>query len=184
MNKLEYKNITNKCTLKKLKVLKTVTQEKTEQKLYNELEYFLKYNLKSFTWGCSSSYYWNIELIQKAFEFNFSNKIIIDYDISKLKSNVASNSCDGINIYFNNDNLQCTNLYLYEKIVNSDLFKYYEYIMYSIIEGICYHTAVYLNNCEDINCSLDDDESNEDYIFINNDFISDVFNSKIEYIIE
>ena len=176
------KQIKNKCTGKMLKVLKTVTQDKTEQKMYTELDYFLKGNLKSFTYGCSSSYYWKLELTNKRFEFNFSDKVMIDYDISCLESNIANNCCDGINIYFKDNNLQATNLYLYEKIVNSDLFKYYEYIIYSIIEGICLHTAIYLNNVEDLNSTLEEDS--EGYTYINNDFLSDVFDDKINYIIE
>ena len=35
------KQIKNKCTGKILKVLKTVTQDKTEKKIYTELDYFL-----------------------------------------------------------------------------------------------------------------------------------------------
>ena len=171
------KQIKNKCTGKMLKVLKTVTQDKIEQKLYSELEYFFKDNLKNIEYFVSNNIFCKIELIQNHFEFNISDSIDFCLDLSKIESDISNNCCDGIQVFFKDNDLQINNSYLYDKIINSKIFKYYYYIIYSILEGIKYKTAGTLE-------SYDLEEYNEDYTYIDKDLINEVWNSIVSFIIE
>ncbi len=170
------KRITNECTNEKYEINKSNLQDKIEQKLYTELECFFKDNLKNINYIVSNNIFCKIELIKKHFEFSVSNNIDLCLDLSKLESDISNSCCDGIQVFFNNNDLQINNLYLYDKIINSKMFKYYYYIIYSVLEGIKYKTARILEAYEN--------EEDEDYTYIDEDLINEVWNSSVMFIIE
>ena len=176
------KRITNKCTNEKYEINKSKIQNKIEQKLYSELKYFFKDNLKDIQYFVSNNVFCKIELIQNHFEFSVTDNISFCLNLSKLESDISNNCCDGIQVFFNNNDLQINNIYLYDKIINSKMFKYYYYIIYSVLEGIKYRTARILETYENENYELE--EENENYININDDFINETWNSSISFIIE
>ena len=176
------KSIRNKCTNEKYEINKSKNQNKIEQKVYNELEYFLKDNLKDIQYFVSNNVFCKIELIQNHFEFSISDNISFCLDLSKLESDISNSYCDGIQVFFNNNDLQINNLYLYDKIINSKMFKYYYYIIYSTLQGIKYKTAAILESYENENYEIEEDDEN--YIHIDNDLIDEVWNSCVSFIIE
>lgn len=183
MNKqLTIKRITNECTNERYEINKNKIQDKIEQKLYTELEYFFKDNLKDIKYLVSNNIFCKIELIQNCFEFSISDNISFCLNLSKLESDISNNCCDGIQVFFNNNDLQINNLYLYDKIINSKMFKYYYYIIYSILEGIKYKTVGILEAYENENYEIEED--NENYTYIDKDLISEIWNSSVSFIIE
>jgi hypothetical protein len=160
MKKYEIKNI---CTNKKIIVSSGVLFEKIEKCFDKQLEYFFQDNFKDINYLVSNNIFSKLELNCNNLEFKISDNLMIEYDIRNLISNIANNCCDGINVEFNNNNLQITNLYLYDKIVNSSYFKYFEVLLYNKFEEINYKIANTLNNLECEQEYISFDEKNDIY---------------------
>ena len=84
--------VTNPCTLVKTSVKADAILFTGLKKdiLDNGIDNFLSGNYKKFSYGVSSSYFYDYEFLNNSFEVSIGN-IDIEYDITKLDSNIANN---------------------------------------------------------------------------------------------
>ena len=157
--------VTNPCTLVKTSVKADAILFTRLKKdiLDNGIDNFLSGNYKKFSYGVSSSYFYDYEFLNNSFEVSIGN-IDIEYDITKLDSNIANNCCDGVIVRLKNQDLNGKG---YDKVVNSTLFKYFEVVVYNYIHELFGKMA---RACYEYEMCMEEDD------VFSNDTVEDIYN--------